>query len=83
VETLLSPRGEDHRANLHRRLVEKQPAGEGDEVQKSPWWTDYRSPTQHDRDRVLYSTALQRLAYVTQVTASESGTPSTTGSTIR
>jgi dGTPase len=27
----------------------------------------------HDRDRILYSSALQRLAYVTQVTAPESG----------
>lgn len=27
----------------------------------------------HDRDRILYSAAFQRLAYVTQVTASESG----------
>lgn len=33
----------------------------------------YRTPQQRDRDRILYSSALQRLAYVTQVTASESG----------
>jgi dGTPase len=34
---------------------------------------DWRSPGQHDRDRILYSAAFQRLAYVTQVTAPESG----------
>ena len=69
MEKLLASRSDEHRANLHRRLVEK-PA---DEADRSPWRTDFRSPQQHDRDRILYSTALQRLAYVTQVTASESG----------
>lgn len=33
----------------------------------------YRSRAQRDRDRVLYSSAFQRLAYVTQVTAPEAG----------
>ena len=33
----------------------------------------YRTPQQRDRDRVLYSSAFQRLAYITQVTAPESG----------
>ena len=33
----------------------------------------YRTPAQRDRDRVLYCSAFQRLAYVTQVTAPESG----------
>jgi dGTPase len=33
----------------------------------------FRSPQQRDRDRVLYCSALQRLAYITQVTAPESG----------
>lgn len=33
----------------------------------------YRSRPQRDRDRILYSSALARLAYVTQVTAPESG----------
>lgn len=32
-----------------------------------------RSPGQRDRDRILYSSALHRLAYITQVTAPESG----------
>ena len=32
-----------------------------------------RSPQQRDRDRILYSSALQRLGYITQVTAPESG----------
>jgi dGTPase len=33
----------------------------------------YRTGGQRDRDRILYSSAFQRLAYVTQVTAPESG----------
>jgi dGTPase len=33
----------------------------------------YRTTGQRDRDRILYSSAFQRLAYVTQVTAPESG----------
>lgn len=33
----------------------------------------YRSRAQRDRDRVLYCSAFQRLAYVTQVTAPEAG----------
>jgi dGTPase len=33
----------------------------------------YRTPAQRDRDRILYSSALQRLGGVTQVTGSESG----------
>lgn len=41
--------------------------------QSGPWDTNYRSEAQHDRDRILYSSAFQRLAYVTQVTAPESG----------
>ena len=39
---------------------------------KSPS-SGYRSSAQRDRDRVLYSSAFQRLAYVTQVTAPEAG----------
>lgn len=35
--------------------------------------TSYRTPAQRDRDRILYSSAFQRLAYVTQVTAPEAG----------
>ncbi len=33
----------------------------------------FRTRAQRDRDRILYSSAFQRLAYVTQVTAPESG----------
>lgn len=33
----------------------------------------YRTRSQRDRDRILYSSSLARLAYVTQVTAPESG----------
>lgn len=38
-----------------------------------PFSKSYRTPQQRDRDRVLYCSALQRLAYITQVTAPESG----------
>lgn len=34
---------------------------------------DWRTPGEQDRDRILYSAAFQRLAYVTQITAPESG----------
>lgn len=34
---------------------------------------DKRSPVQRDRDRILYSTALARLAEITQVTSPERG----------
>lgn len=34
---------------------------------------DYRTPAQIDRDRILYSTPLARLAEVTQVVAAERG----------
>src|SRR5205809_376743 len=34
---------------------------------------DYRSPSQRDRDRVLYSSSFRRLAEVTQVVAANSG----------
>lgn len=42
-------------------------------AKSEPLAKSYRTPQQRDRDRVLYSSALQRLAYVTQVTAPESG----------
>lgn len=48
----------------NRRQEEKSP---GDPAR------NYRSAAQRDRDRVLYCSALQRLAYVTQVTAPEAG----------
>lgn len=38
-----------------------------------PKGSSYRTPAQRDRDRILYSSAFQRLAYVTQVTAPEAG----------
>src|SRR5947209_9853359 len=34
---------------------------------------DYRTPSQRDRDRILYSSAFRRLAEVTQVVAANSG----------
>jgi dGTPase len=58
----LSAERRDSRAARQWEAPEKEPTGKR-----------YRSYGQRDRDRVLYSSALQRLAYVTQVTASESG----------
>jgi dGTPase len=42
-------------------------------AEDDPWRRDFRSPGMRDRDRILYSSAFHRLAYVTQVTAPESG----------
>ena len=50
---------------MPRRQVEKA-------AKESPG-KNYRTRGQRDRDRILYSSALHRLAYVTQVTAPESG----------
>lgn len=62
---LLTPLNRARKAALtDRQWVkgEKEPAGKR-----------YRTKQQRDRDRVLYSAALHRLAYVTQVTAPEAG----------
>ena len=61
----LTPLSEERSAGLDER---ERPPKEDDPPGKS-----YRTPAQRDRDRILYSSAFQRLAYVTQVTASESG----------
>jgi dGTPase len=61
VESPLTPLNAAQKARLPKRQWRKK-------ATKS-----YRTPQQRDRDRVLYSSALQRLAYVTQVTPSESG----------
>jgi dGTPase len=66
MERLLAPLGESHGAGLNKRLSE--PDREGDAQQQT-----YRTKAQRDRDRVLYCSAFQRLAGVTQVTAAESG----------
>ena len=68
MNKLLPPRAAEHIAHIHERHVEGD-----EEPDDDPWRRDYRSRAEHDRDRVLYSAAFQRLAYVTQVTASESG----------
>jgi dGTPase len=65
VERPLSPLTEEHEGELAERQWRKTNPETGPK--------SYRTPQQRDRDRVLYSSALQRLAYVTQVTASESG----------
>jgi dGTPase len=67
VEVLLSPPTEARRSKLARRLVDEN---EPQDVKKAK---QYRNPQQRDRDRILYSSAFQRLAYITQVTAPDSG----------
>lgn len=68
MEKLLPPRNPEQIEQLQARMVEAASRAEA-----QPWDADYRSRAEHDRDRVLYSAAFQRLAYVTQVTAPESG----------
>jgi dGTPase len=65
VERALSQVGGDWGSERVKRQWEPSDA---EQQRKS-----YRTPQQRDRDRVLYSSALQRLASVTQVTAPESG----------
>lgn len=65
MDDFLSPLSEERRRALSDRQHGK-PSGE-------PHAKSYRTPAQRDRDRILYTGALQRLASVTQVTASESG----------
>jgi dGTPase len=65
VEKLLTPLTDERRNRLTARESDADGQGASDD--------DYRTPQQRDRDRVLYSSALQRLAYVTQVTAPEAG----------
>lgn len=72
MEVLLSPRTDEAIAGstVRRSDVDRDQA---ESVEDDPWRKDHRSRAEHDRDRVLYSAAFQRLAYVTQVTAPESG----------
>jgi dGTPase len=65
LATLLTPLDRARKAALADRQWVK---GE-----KEPVGKRYRTKQQRDRDRVLYSAALHRLAYVTQVTAPEAG----------
>lgn len=66
MEQPLTPLSQEQEARLQTRQWR-----EGDPPSAGP--KSYRSPQQRDRDRILYSSALHRLAYVTQVTAPESG----------
>lgn len=71
MDESLTPRDEAAIAGLLSRASDE---GEGDgEKQEPGWGTDFRTRGQSDRDRILYSAAFQRLAYVTQVTAPEAG----------
>jgi dGTPase len=70
VERTLEPPHEDWRSRSVERQWEHVDGGNSGDAQHR---SAYRTPQQRDRDRVLYCSALQRLAYVTQVTAPESG----------
>ena len=73
MEKLLTPITEQRLAALDERHTDAfkgvTPEAEADQSGKK----NYRSRAQRDRDRILYSSSLARLAYVTQVTAPESG----------
>jgi dGTPase len=71
MEKLLTPLTDERFGALDER--ESEAAGEAPPQEDSSPDTSYRSPAQRDRDRILYSAAFARLAYVTQVTAPESG----------
>jgi dGTPase len=68
MKKTLTPRTEAEVIALAERSEQSHDRGDD-----SPWTTDHRSPAERDKDRILYSSAFQRLAYVTQVTAPESG----------
>ncbi|HEU4701999.1 MAG TPA: dNTP triphosphohydrolase [Conexibacter sp.] len=65
MERQLTPLTDERRAGLTARESDADSTGTSN--------PDYRTPQQRDRDRILYSSAFQRLAYVTQVTAPEAG----------
>ena len=62
-----------HRSALQARRHRDKQDPEAPRDAHEAWGFDYRSRGRHDRDRLIYSAAFQRLAQVTQVTASESG----------
>ena len=68
----ITPRNADGLAHLHGRAIEVG-ATPASEVAPNLWESDYRSPGERDRDRILYCSAFRRLASVTQVTAPEAG----------
>jgi dGTPase len=73
VQKLLAPLSDERAQGLDARqsdvLKDAPPEQEPDQTGKR----SYRTRAERDRDRILYSSALARLAYVTQVTAPESG----------
>jgi dGTPase len=71
VEELLEVLDEEHLEGLDARVDGPHRSTGG--AHTNPWDQDYRTAAQQDADRVIYSSAFQRLAYVTQVTAPESG----------
>lgn len=68
MDELLTPRDHASLSHLDERAGSDQALPPADN-----WERDYRSPGKHDRDRIFYCSAFSRLAYVTQVTAPESG----------
>jgi dGTPase len=70
VIELLTPRPAEQTRRLNDRL---EPSATRSGLAVPAASRDWRTPGEQDRDRILYSAAFQRLAYVTQITAPESG----------
>jgi dGTPase len=73
VEESLTPRSAEQIGHLSDRAVEAKASSPADGQSQDIWEIDHRSPAERDRDRILYSSAFRRLAYVTQVSAPEAG----------
>ena len=71
MKSRLADRSDEHVNELTARFAPTRETGTDGE--RDPWRQDFRTPGMHDRDRILYCSAFQRLAYVTQVTAPEAG----------
>jgi dGTPase len=73
VQESLTPRSAEQIEHLSDRAAQSQPSAPADGEGPDAWETDHRTAPERDRDRILYSSAFARLAYVTQVTAPEAG----------
>jgi dGTPase len=60
-------------ATAVEHLADRAVASAPSSADLTGWEKDHRTAGEHDRDRIVYSSAFQRLAYVTQVTAPEAG----------
>lgn len=74
MDERLSPRSDDEIEHLEERATDAAKKSDAKRVREpDAWHKDYRTRSECDRDRILYCSAFRRLAYVTQVTAPESG----------